>query len=289
MPQLPALRPSRWKPLRCGAMLLAGLLPLVSAWAACSRPIDVPVADGGLIVSVDKQQVGGVYPELLRELGARIGCTFVFHPVPRARQEMLFMARRSDLFMPAQRTDRRDPFGQHVALLQVRPVLMALRPLPASLHQRSDLVEHAELRLAVLRGVDYGARYRELLEQLRERKRLVTEADAAGLVRALRTGVADAVLINPERLRAELDTPEAGSTEAWQVRPLDDLSWQNTGLYLSLERLPEADRQLLAQALGDLQFHQRLWQSLLRAHPASNTLLQAGYRPLPRPEYPPTR
>ncbi len=281
----------KWVPENAAMNLLALLAPLMfgaslGAQAGCSRPLEVPVAPIGLMVTVDQGQIGGAFVELLQEVGRARGCQFLFEAVPRARQEMLFLARRADVMLPAQRTERRDPFGQHVALLQVRPTLVALRPLPAAVQSRASLLKDSNLRVVVLRGVDNGTAYLELLEQLRAQGRLVVEADTGGVVRALREGLADAALMNPVIVQGQLmQMPELrGLQNQLQAQALQDLDWHPSGFYLSLERLPEADRQLLSQALGALPARQRLWQLLRERYRGS--LLEAGYRPLPEPPTP---
>jgi polar amino acid transport system substrate-binding protein len=64
---------------------LAQAWPPLSATAACSRMIVVPVAPTGFNVIVKGGQVGGVFPDALRELGAKFGCSFSFPVVPRTR------------------------------------------------------------------------------------------------------------------------------------------------------------------------------------------------------------
>ncbi|MBH9551432.1 transporter substrate-binding domain-containing protein [Inhella gelatinilytica] len=259
------------------------LLLAPAARAGCSREIYVPVSPLGLMVTVHKGQPGGAFVEVLQEAGRATGCRFRFEPMPRARQEMLFLARRSDLMLPAQRTDRRDPFGQHVAMLQVRPTLVALRPLSTHVINTTTLLHDSTLRVAVLRGVDNGPAYRELLTQLRQRERLVVEADTVGVLRALREGLADAALMNPVILQGHL--LQAEQTDLRELathlsaRALPELDWGTTGFYLALDPLPPSDRQLLAATLSAPTVRARLWRQLRERYPGP--LLDAGYRPLP--------
>lgn len=264
--------------------LLALVLVLLppGASAGCSRPIDVPVSPFGLMVTVDRHnQIGGAYIEMLREQGRAQGCEFRFEAVPRARQEMLFLARQSDLLIPAQRTERRDPFGQHVALLQLRPTLTGFKPLPYA--SAAAALADPNLRVVMLRGIDNGPAYREFAEALRQRNRLTLESDLNGVVRALRTGIADATLMNPALLQGTLlQHPE---WRAWavelQVAPLAEMDWQPSGVYLSRSRLSDADRQTLAALLEAPAAAQSLWASLRRLHQPA-LALDAGYRPLTR-------
>ncbi|MFO1250820.1 MAG: hypothetical protein U1E77_06680 [Inhella sp.] len=140
--------------------------------------------------------------------------------------------------------------------------------------------------MVVLRGVDNGTAYLELLEQLRAQGRLVVEADTGGVVRALREGLADAALMNPVIGAGPADADARTARPRTSCRPRPCRTWIGTpsGFYLSLERLPEADRQLLSQALGALPARQRLWQLLRERYRGS--LLEAGYRPPPEPPTP---
>ena len=80
---------------------MAGLCS-ASAWADCSRVIVVPAAPTGFNVKVTDDLVTGVYPDWLREVGRRSGCTLQFPVVPRARADsMLFVYNQSDMLLPA--------------------------------------------------------------------------------------------------------------------------------------------------------------------------------------------
>jgi len=67
------------------ALLCAGALPV---HADCTRDIVVPLSSTGVSVIVNNGTYSGIYPELFRSMGPRIGCHFVFSSVPRARQEL---------------------------------------------------------------------------------------------------------------------------------------------------------------------------------------------------------
>lgn len=82
-----------------------------NAHAKCSRVIQVPVSPIGQSVLIDGDNVNGIYPELLRSLTDKEGCSFAFSEVPRARLEILFESGRADLLIPATKTQKRDMSG----------------------------------------------------------------------------------------------------------------------------------------------------------------------------------
>lgn len=74
---------SAWR--RTTAAFTLALLALsMPAWANCSRDIHVPVSQIGASVVSSGATVSGIYPDILRSLGAKMGCNFIFSVVPRA-------------------------------------------------------------------------------------------------------------------------------------------------------------------------------------------------------------
>ena len=114
---------SAWR--RTVAMLTLALPSL--AGAQCSRDIQVPISAIGASVVVNGASIGGIYPDLLRSLGAKLGCNFIFTAVPRARLEAMFEAGKADLLIPASSTLRRDQHGLFIPMLGSRPLLISLQ------------------------------------------------------------------------------------------------------------------------------------------------------------------
>ena len=114
---------SAWR--RTVAMLTLALPSL--AGAQCSRDIQVPISAIGASVVVNGASISGIYPDLLRSMGAKLGCNFIFTPVPRARLEAMFEAGKADLLIPASSTPRRDQHGLFIPMLGSRPLLISLQ------------------------------------------------------------------------------------------------------------------------------------------------------------------
>ena len=104
-----------------GAALAVGA---VCSQAECSRPIVVPAAPTGFNVKVADEQVSGVYPDWLREVGRRAGCQIQFPVVPRARADsMTFVSGQADMLIPASQNQARDQKAQFVHLVNLTPTL----------------------------------------------------------------------------------------------------------------------------------------------------------------------
>ncbi|NCT82010.1 MAG: transporter substrate-binding domain-containing protein [Comamonadaceae bacterium] len=257
------------------------MLAAAAAEAGCSRPISVPMAPVGLSVSFDGDRSGGIYPTLLRELGAASGCEFQIQRVPRARLQRMFDTGQADLLMPASAAPSRDREGEFVPLLQVRASLVTLArdgPLPRSL---AELATQPHLKLAVVRGFTYGPAYESTLAALRQQKRLVEESSVAGVARALRQGLAHGTVMTASIFMGTL-LQEAELTplaQQMRVEPLDELGWSESGVYLSRRTLNEADRRHLRQVFSQAARSGRIWQLLNDSHPPGS--LSGSIKPLP--------
>ena len=234
------------------ALLFAALalLPWMAA-AQCSRPIQVPVAPIGLSLILKGNEVSGVYPDWLAELAPRIRCRFDYQVVPRARLNQMFELGQADLMMPATRTTPRDAFGVFVPLIRTRPALISLRErgLPA-LNTLGDLIARRELRVVVVRGFDFGDRYRQAVEVFQRQGRLVLEAEPAGVAKALQLGLADVTILTPSNFIGTLllDERLRPMSEQLRLENVEEFPWSDSGVYLSIQRLTAADRRLLQRS-----------------------------------------
>ena len=143
-----------------------GAMGAALAGGQCSREISVPVSASGASVIVDNGHVGGIYPDLMRALGAKTGCQFAFSVVPRARQVALFKAGLADVLLPASRTPARDKIGTFVPMISHRAMLISLAGSRTPITSAQDLLERRELSVAVVRGFDDGEHYTALLDEL---------------------------------------------------------------------------------------------------------------------------
>jgi polar amino acid transport system substrate-binding protein len=246
-------------------------LPLASAWGQCSRPIRVPVAPVGLSVITQGGEVSGVYPDLLRSLGAEMGCRFDFQVVPRARLEAMFVAGTADLLLPASRTPARESLGQFVQLMQSRSMLLSLRSSRDPVASLAQLRERRELRVVLVRGFDYGEAYQSLLQELRAQKRLLLEADPLAVARALERGLADVTVMSPSILIGALlaEPRQRALVERLRMEAVPELGWGESGVYLS-RGLGDQDRVALTELLERGARSGQFWKNLQRYYPAGS-------------------
>lgn len=266
--------------LRSGGWAL-GLLTAAVAQAACTRPIEVPMAPMGLSVTFDGEHAHGLYPTLIRELTAATDCQFKIYRVPRARQQKLFEAGQADVMAPAAQAAPRDVHGEFVPLVHMRASLLTTaldQPPPRSL---AELLARRGARVAVVRGFTYGPAYDQALAALRAQHRLIEEADPAGVGRALRQGLAQATVMTAHVLIGTL-SQDAGLEpliKQLRIEPLVELDWSESGLYLSRRSLGDADRRTLAAALRQSARSGRVWQLFTDSYPPGS--LNGSVRPLP--------
>ncbi len=241
------------------------------AQAACSRPMQVPLAPVGLSVLLPPQGLPtGVYPELLRQVGDSEGCVFAMSTVPRARQELMFEKGMADLLVPASRTPRRDEFGEFVPLIQSRAMVIALnaeRPLPTTL---KALVQATDLRVVLVRGFDFGDAYQAVVKELTRQGRLRLEADPVSVARVLDAGGADVTVMAPSILVSALHADERVSHLLGRLRlgAVEELGWNDSGIYLSRSALNEGDRRHLQDALDKAARSGLVWKLFRQFYPA---------------------
>ncbi|SFM91905.1 substrate-binding periplasmic protein [Rugamonas rubra] len=236
------------------AMALALGLALGAAGAAradCSRDINVPVSANGASVVINGASVNGIYPDLLRNLGGRVGCNFLFSVVPRARQMAMYEAGKADLLIPAMRTAGRDKIGQFVPMVGHRAVLISVAGSRAPVASGRELLERRELRVAVVRGFDYGEQYAALLKELGRQGRLFTEVDANAVARLMHAGAVDLTIMGPTILAGAIrrEPRVQGLLERLRMEPIPELPWGQSGAYVSKVSLSADDQQLLREQL----------------------------------------
>lgn len=260
--------------LFCAAILAA--LPAMAS-AACSRVIHAPVAPTGLSIIIQDQEVSGIYPELLNALSARTGCRFEYKPVPRARQEAMFETGLSDMLFPAPRTARRDQHGVFIPIIQARATVISIAPKLEPIHSLAQL-KNLPLRVAVVRGFDYGEPYQQFLRDAAPGGHLFIESDAVAVARLLQAGFADVAVMTPTVLAGAIvgDKRLTGMLERLRIEPVDELGWGDTGIYLSRTALNASDRQELETILGELARSPAVWASYKRYYPAA--ILAASLR-----------
>jgi polar amino acid transport system substrate-binding protein len=218
--------------------------------SGCSRDIIVPVSANGASMIIDGDHVKGIYPDLLRSIGAKIGCHFVFTVVPRARQVAMFNSGLADMLAPASRTQDRDQFGNFVTMIKHRAMLISVNNGRAPITSLQDLLARRELRVAVVRGFDYGEQYSALLEELGKQGRLFVEVDVVAVARLLHAGSADVTIMGPTLMVGAIrrESRVHGLQEKLKTEAVPELPWRQSGAYISNALKPE-DQAILRDAL----------------------------------------
>lgn len=254
------------------------LLPLM-AGAACSRPILVPVSAAGLSVITNGEAVSGIYPEILRSVADKEGCSFIFTPVPRARLERMFETGKGDLIVPAKKTARRDEHGVFIPLIHNRANLISIASNRAEIGSAKYLIEKTKLRLVLVRGYDYGPGYQELVNELSKQKRVFFEAEPSSVARMLKAGAADLTIMTPYIFIGALkdDARVEDLINNIRYEAIPEIPWSDSGAYLS-KSLSEDDMSNLRKLLERSAKSGAIWKSFQQYYPAD--MLKDSIRPL---------
>ncbi len=257
------------------ALLLA--LP-VAAWAGCSRTILVPVSPLGITVTVDAQGVGGVFPDMLRAAGTAAGCEFNWMVAPRARIEAMFEAGQSDILLAASRSPKRDLVGTYVPMVGTRATLISIDPKRAPVTSLAELLKRKELRVALVRGYDFGEAYQVLVQKLAEQNRLILEASSTKVARLIHEGIADVTVMTSVGMAGAITTDERlkGMMDKLRVEPMDEIPWSDTGVYISKTTVSAEDREALEKIIATVTRKRTLWDAYKRHYPAN--VLAEGIR-----------
>jgi polar amino acid transport system substrate-binding protein len=259
-------------------LLLAALLAAPAAQAGCSRTIQMPVyAMGNLVKPVGVapnvakpvgMEVGGYLPDLIRKAGDKAGCEFDWSIVPRARLEAMFEAGQADVLLGATRTAQRDKFGVFVPMVTTRATLVAFTPLNPPVRSIAELLARRELRVALVRGQDYGPEFMAMSAELASQKRLVLES-MVNVARLLEMGAVDVTVLTPTVLAAALVSENKLDklADKMVMEPLAELGWNESGAYLSKSALSAADRATLENLFTALAKSNQITEALKAEYP----------------------
>lgn len=261
------------------AAILATVLASAPARAECSREITVPVAPIGVSVTVNGSTVGGIYPDVLRSASQKAGCQLAFSVVPRARQEVLFEMGKADLLLPASRTPARDVIGTFIPLIGHRATLISMAGSRPPLASAQELLDRPELRVAVVRGFDYGERYQALIKELAKQGRLFQEVDTVAVARLMLSGAIDVTIMGPTTLAGAVvrDARLAGMLDKLRIEPIPDLPWSVSGVYVSRRSLKPEDQAALLDVMENIARSNTILESFQRVHRAD--ILAESVRP----------
>jgi polar amino acid transport system substrate-binding protein len=252
----------RWFACACA------LCALPPSFAACSRPMLLPLNPSGM-TRVNGEEIGGFLPDILRKMGKQFGCEWQFTVAPRARVEALFEAGQADVLVGATRSQRRDQLGYFSPMMESRATVLSFgKPTPpvASL---SDLEKRRDLRVALVRGQEYGPAFDALTKRLLAQKRLVYGADPVAVARMLDAGIVDVTIMAPIAFAGLLGTDPryAPLIERIRIDPVDELPWSATGAYISKETVGAADRAVLEALFAELARNGWLLENMKHTYP----------------------
>lgn len=261
------------------ATAAAALMAAATARAECSREIAVPVAPIGVSIVITGGTVSGIYPDVLRAASQKIGCQLVFSAVPRARQEVLFEMGKADLLLPASRTPARDQLGTFIPLLGHRATLISLAGPRPALTSAQELLDRRELRVAVVRGFDYGEPYQALIKELAKQGRLFQEVDAVAVARLMQSGTIDVTIMGPTTLAGAVmrDARLAGVLDKLRVEPIPELPWSVSGIYVSRRSLKPEDQAAMLDMMEGVAKSNAVMEAFQRVHRAD--ILAESVRP----------
>jgi polar amino acid transport system substrate-binding protein len=261
-------------------LALAVLAAPCAARAACSRDIIVPVAPIGASVTLKDSVIGGIYPDMLEAPAAKAGCKLVYTMVPRARQQSLFEMGMADMLLPATRTPARDQQGIFVPLLGKRATLISIASHRPGIASAQELLDRRELRVAVVRGFDYGQPYQQLIKQLARQGRLFQEVDPVAVARLMQSGAVDVTIMGSAAFAGtvERDPRLAGMMEKLRFEPIPELPWNWSGIYISRRSLKPEDQAALRELLERVAKSNAVIAGFHRYHRAD--ILAGSVRPL---------
>lgn len=233
-------------------LLPAALAVPLAAAAGCSREIVVPVAPTGYSVIVNGDQVSGVFPDALRELGARLGCKFVFPVRPRARLSYMFLqSGEADLLLPASRSAARDRVADYVPMMKLKMALVSVKRGQPQVASVRDLLAQPSLQGVGVRSYVFGDEYNALVARLEAQHRMSYTAAPVMVARMIKAGRADFTITAPAIFLAALseDPAMASFADEVNITPLDGLPPADSGVYVSRRTLSRQDRAALLQLL----------------------------------------
>ena len=240
--------------LQRAAILVMATALCGAAQAKCSRPIVVPVSQIGkvMIINPATDEVSGVYPELLRERGAAIGCAFLFPAMPRVRAEAAVREGAGDLLVASPRSPQRDAWGDYVPMIGSEWVLITMRsdPPPASVE---ELMARPGIRLNAVRSYNFGPAYMAMMANLERLDKVEYVADPQTIVRKMAVGRVDYAYMPSNTFVGALDELGLRATLGPKIHytHLSGIPVSTSGVYVS-RKLPAGDAAQVTALLEQL-------------------------------------
>lgn len=254
-----------------------------NANANCSREIQVPIpslnTSNKTITGELKRDEFSAHVILLMDgLGEKLGCTFKYILVPKARQEYLFENGKADILFLATKTAKRDEFGQLLSLFQIRPAIISNKSIHSSILSLKSIKEDQNIRLVLVRGSDYGNEYQALIELIDKQKRVSYEADAFSVARMMSFNKNVVTIMGPSIFEDVLSSEKALSSliNNIQYDEISEFPWTDVGIYISNFSLEEKDSTYLKQHLPIFLGNDRIWTWLQKKY--SNEIVRISFR-----------
>lgn len=255
--------------LPCQLLLCVALLLPTASQAGCSRPMEVALSPSGMTIIKDGGKVSGFMPEMLHKFGNEVGCEWNITIAPRARVEALFEAGKTDVIVAATHTERRDQIGYFVPTLSTRATVLSLGKPNPPIRSLADLVARRDVRVALVRGQEYGGGFAAMVKAMTEQHRIVFESNAINVARLLDADIAQVTVMTPIALAGQLGTDPRYAPLIARIRidPVAELPWDATGTYISKETVGAADRAVLEEMFNRIARSSWLLDNLKATYP----------------------
>ena len=141
------------------------------------------------------------------------------------------------------------------------------------------MIDAHDIRVALVRGYDYGPPYTELIAELTRQGRLQLESDPLSVARLMKNGAAQATVMAPTILAGTLAEDERVRDLKGRLRyeSMDELPWLGNGLYLSKTALSDADRQALLEFFERIAKSGAVWKGFQQVY--TPDVLSVGIKP----------
>jgi len=189
----------------------------------------------------------GIDQDIVNELSKRSGCVFKRVLESRVRIWDQLSRQQLDISVSGIPNPERERYAEFMLYMQSRNYVMMRKDLSKQLSSPAAFLADMQRQVVVVKSFKHGATLDAWLEQLRAQQRVVEAPDFETALRVFKAGRVDAMLALPTTWSLLV------RREAAQQH-FDLLDWAPqdhilAGLIVSRQRVSEADRQRLRQAL----------------------------------------